>query len=106
VAEQALSGEYPVEVTGVVHLPLVGELQVSGLSLSDTQRRIRELYAEAMKNPVVSTTPVFPVAIMGEVPSPGVFPTEPTHNVMGCHCARGRLHGPREAQRNSHRAQW
>ena len=80
--EEALSGEYPVVVSGVVYLPQVGELQVAGLPQSEVQRRIRELYAQAMKNPLVSTTPVFPVAVTGEVPAPGIFPTEPTHNVM------------------------
>ena len=80
--EEALSGEYPVEVTGLVHLPLLGEVPVAGLSHSAVQRKVRDLYAQVMKNPVVSTTPVFQVSITGEVVAPGTFLTEPTHNVM------------------------
>lgn len=79
-----LSGEFPVEASGKVYLPIIGEFTAAGVPLTTLQQRLRELYGGVggLKNPVVSVTPVFPVSVFGAVTAPGVYATEPTHTVM------------------------
>ncbi len=80
--DETLSGEYPVGVSGNVYLPIVGEFHAAGLGLAQLQDRIRGLYGESMKNPVISVTPLFPVSVFGGVRSPGVFATDPTQTLV------------------------
>lgn len=82
--DQDLSGEFQVESSGKVYLPLVGEVAAAGMPLPELQRHLRDLYGGSggLKNPVISITPLFPVTVFGAVNQPGVYLSEPTHTVM------------------------
>jgi polysaccharide export outer membrane protein len=80
--DDKLGGEFTVEETGVVYLPLLGAVRTAGLPISRLRAQLRSSYAEVMKNPVVTVTPVFHVGVLGEVRSPGIYPVTPTQTLL------------------------
>lgn len=80
--DETLSGQFPVELSGKVYLPVIGEFQAAGLKLSVLQRKLRAAYGQAMKEPVVSVTPLFSVGVLGGVNAPGLYAIEPTQNLI------------------------
>jgi len=76
------SGEYLVLVDGTVSLPLIGTLDVRGLTLNQVTNLVSNEYARYLRQPIVTVTILSPrplkVGISGEVNSPGAYtlPTE------------------------------
>lgn len=71
------SGEYPVAVDGTINLPLVGGVNVSGLTLAETSDAVSQKYATYLKRPIVTVGLVNPrplkIAVSGEVDNPGSY---------------------------------
>ncbi|MGA0545823.1 polysaccharide biosynthesis/export family protein [Brevundimonas sp. VNH65] len=75
--EEALSGEFLVNGSGQVSMPLIGEIQATGLSLPEFQDRVSRALAEGYINePRVSVEVLNyrPFYILGEVKKPGEYP--------------------------------
>jgi polysaccharide export outer membrane protein len=71
------SGEYPVLVDGTISLPLVGRVDVRGMSLKETSEAVSKEYATYLKRPIITVGLVAPrplrVGIAGEVDNPGAY---------------------------------
>ena len=71
------SGEYPVNVDGTISLPLVGAVNVEGLTLKEAEQAISKQYAIYLKRPIVNAGLVAPrplkIGISGEVDNPGTY---------------------------------
>ncbi|MEO1670973.1 MAG: polysaccharide biosynthesis/export family protein, partial [Cyanobacteria bacterium J06631_2] len=71
------SGEYPVLVDGTISLPLVGRVDVRGLSLKETSETVSKEYATYLKRPIITVGLVAPrplrIGIAGEVDNPGAY---------------------------------
>ena len=80
--ELGLSGEYVVEEDGSVHLPLIGAVEVAGLTLGEVRALLREAYSRTIKEPVVQITPVFPVSVLGAVVRPSLYRITPTESLF------------------------
>ena len=75
--ENDLSGEYEVGSTGVVALPLIGDVHVSGQSIRSFEQAVRSRLSEGyLKDPRVSAQVINyrPFFILGEVSKPGSYP--------------------------------
>ncbi|KRA64519.1 polysaccharide biosynthesis protein [Caulobacter sp. Root656] len=75
--EEALTGEFLVGGGGKVSLPLIGEVQAAGLTISQFQQEIsNELRKGYIKEPRVSAEVLNyrPFYILGEVNKPGEYP--------------------------------
>lgn len=75
--EDTLSGEYTVDGSGAVSLPLIGEVAADGLTLREFQRAVEASLREGYLNdPRVSAEVMNfrPYYILGEVGSPGEYP--------------------------------
>lgn len=75
--EDDLSGEYVVDGTGMVSLPLVGEVSAGGLTLREFQRAAEEAYEpEYLLDARISAEVLNfrPYYILGEVNAPGTYP--------------------------------
>ena len=71
------SGEYPVNVDGTISLPLVGAVNVEGLTLKQAEEAVAKKYAIYLKRPIVNAGLVAPrplrIGISGEVDNPGTY---------------------------------
>ncbi len=75
--EPDLTGSYPVSERGSIDFPLVGRLEVEGLTPAEVQQRLTEVLAEGyLVNPQVAvsveTYASRPVQVLGAVRQPGV----------------------------------
>jgi polysaccharide biosynthesis/export protein len=71
------SGEYPVLVDGTLNLPIIGPVQVAGLTLLQTSRSLEAAYRGYVRNPNVTVGLLIPrplqIAIAGEVNRAGSY---------------------------------
>lgn len=75
--EPSLSGEFYVTGSGLVSLPLVGEVRAAGLSVSQFQEAVQKSLSDGyLKEPRVSAEVLGfrPFYILGEVSKPGTYP--------------------------------
>ncbi|MEM6649192.1 MAG: polysaccharide biosynthesis/export family protein [Pseudomonadota bacterium] len=75
--EDALSGEFAVDGTGHVSLPLIGEIKAGGGTVRDFQRAVDDALRDGyLKDPRVSAevSTYRPFYILGEVGRPGTYP--------------------------------
>lgn len=75
--EATLSGDYQIDPSGVLSLPLAGPLKAAGLTQDELKQEItQKLKTEYLKNPrvTVSVVEFRPFYIMGEVEKPGSYP--------------------------------
>ena len=75
--EEDLSGEFEVDNTGSLAIPLVGEIRVRGLTPRAVERKIVRVLEEGyLKNPRVNVEVLNfrPFFILGEVNKPGSYP--------------------------------
>lgn len=79
--DSSLSGDYPVEETGYVYLPVLGAMQVSAVPLAELRQDLREAYRRDMRAPVVTVTPIFTVSVLGAVQRPGLFQIDPSRTL-------------------------
>jgi protein involved in polysaccharide export with SLBB domain len=83
--EQGLSGEYQIDPSGFVALPLAGTVEAAGLTQKELEQRLtQQLSTEYLKNPkvTVSVTEFRPFYIIGEVEKPGAYPYTGGLNVL------------------------
>lgn len=79
--DSGLSGEYPIEESGLAYLPVLGAIQVAGVPLDELRADLRRRYGMAMRVPVVTITPLFHVSVLGAVHQPGLYQLTPTHTL-------------------------
>jgi len=75
--EEKLTGEYAVSSTGMVSFPLIGDVPVTGKSLTDVQDIIRERLAAGYLNDprvAIEVLEYRTFYILGEVNKPGEYP--------------------------------
>jgi polysaccharide export outer membrane protein len=97
--EPQLSGDYPIDETGMVVLPLLGARQVSQLSPAELKRTLLEEYAQQVRNQEVRITLLRRIRILGAVKNPGLYRVDPTMTLgdalalAGGTTSEGRLKG-------------
>jgi polysaccharide export outer membrane protein len=83
--EADLTGEYEVDGTGVLALPLIGEVKAAGGTARDLEAGIvKKLSQGYLKNPTVAVEVLSyrPFFILGEVKRPGSYPYKNGLNVL------------------------
>jgi polysaccharide export outer membrane protein len=78
----SMSGEFPVEESGMVHLPVIGAVRADGIRLADLREQLRDAYGQSMRSPVVSVMPLFRVSVLGGVNRPGLYSVDPTMSIF------------------------
>ena len=99
VDEPALGGDFSVDESGRVLLPLVGLVPVAGRDFEDVRREVGAAFARELSNRPVRITPLLRIAVLGEVRTPGLYPVDPTFTMGDVLSLAGGL-GP-EADRGS-----
>lgn len=83
--EDDLSGQFDVDGSGNVRLPLIGQVHVAGLTLRQFEQAVAAKLANGyLLNPKVSAeiATYRPFTILGEVNKPGEYPYESGMNVL------------------------
>jgi protein involved in polysaccharide export with SLBB domain len=81
--EEDMSGEFLVEADGTVVLPLIGEVQIDAIPLTELRQHLLARYRSELRNPSISITPLRRVYVLGEVNEPGLHPVDPTVSLAG-----------------------
>ena len=81
--EKDLDGEFQVDETGRITLPLLGPVNVTGIPWAVLRDSLQTLYRRELKAPSVSLTPFRRVYVLGEVTKPGLYLADPTMSVAG-----------------------
>ena len=75
--EPDLSREYLVLVDGTINLPLLGNVSVEGLTISEASKLLAESYAFYIQDPALVVRLITPrplkISIAGEIPKPGSY---------------------------------
>ena len=83
--EDRLSGDYELDATGQISLPLAGTVQASGLTQTELEQALAKKFrSEYLKNPkvTVTITTLRSFFVTGEVLKPGKYPYESGLNVL------------------------
>lgn len=76
------SGEYQIDERGILEYPVVGELDVRDLTVSQLRDRLRRGLETIFNNPFVTVRPQFRMAVLGKVERPGLYVVDPTLSVL------------------------
>jgi protein involved in polysaccharide export with SLBB domain len=90
--ENSLSGEYQIDPSGFVSLPLAGAVKAAGLTQNELARELEaSLRSGYLKDPkvTVSILEFRPFYILGEVEKPGSYPYSSGLNVMSAIATAG-----------------
>ena len=83
--EQNLSGQYDIDQSGQISLPLSGTIKAQGLTQSELEQALAKKFrSEYLRNPKVTVTvlTLAPYYMMGEVKNPGQFVYKSGLNVL------------------------
>jgi polysaccharide export outer membrane protein len=83
--EPSLSGDYQIDPSGFVSLPLAGTIKAAGLSQADLEQQLEAKFSTGyLKNPkiTVGVAEFRPFYIVGEVDKPGAYPYTGGLNVL------------------------
>ena len=83
--EDKLSGEYELDQSGQISLPLAGTIQAEGLTQTELEKALTQKFrSEYLKNPKVTVTiaTLRPFYITGEVQKPGEYAYKSGLNVL------------------------
>jgi polysaccharide export outer membrane protein len=80
-AAKEIGGSFSILPDGTSSLPLLGSVQLTGLTIGQASRWLTELYGKQLKRPQLYLTLMNPrpvkIAIIGEVEKPGLYPLPP-----------------------------
>jgi polysaccharide export outer membrane protein len=80
--QQQFSGQFLVDETGHLQYPVLGDIQVSNLTVAALRDRMRQGLEQIFKSPFVTVAPLFRMAVLGEVRAPGLYTVDPTLSVL------------------------
>jgi polysaccharide biosynthesis/export protein len=73
-ANPAVEAGYVVDVNGFANMPLVGKVQISGLTREEASKKLEKLYSTILNNPIIEVSIVsIKVNLFGEVGRQGKF---------------------------------
>lgn len=78
---EEFSGQFQVDETGRIQYPLLGEMEIAGLTIGQVRERLREGLEQLFTRPYVTVTPLFRMAVLGHVNRPGLYTADPTLSV-------------------------
>lgn len=81
--EPDLSGEFLVDESGIVTLPLLGKRSVLNIPVFRLRDTLIADYGVQLRNPSVTITPLRRIYVLGEVAKPGLYTVDPTISLAG-----------------------
>lgn len=81
--EPDLSGDFPVDATGAVNLPLVGTYPVTRETRESLHDKLVSAYRKSVENLSMDVIFLRKLAIVGAVRTPGLYAVDPTTTTVG-----------------------
>jgi polysaccharide export outer membrane protein len=79
--EPDLSGDFPVDESGLVTFPKIGAFNAFDYSPLTLKKKLLETYAVYLRNPSVEVTMLRRINILGAVQKPGLYPVDATMTI-------------------------
>ncbi len=76
-----LSGQYPIYPDGSVVLPLLGEVQVRGLTAFEVSQLLTDKYKAYFRNPYIYARPLIRLTLQGAFNQPGSYLVDPASSL-------------------------
>ena len=76
-----MSGDYVVDESGQVSLPLIGTRSASGIPAGELRRQLLAEYNAQFRNQSIQVTFLRRVSVLGQVKTPGLYHADPTMSV-------------------------
>ena len=89
--EETLSGQFAVDESGTVVLPLIGARNVAGVSAQDLRDELASAYAEFLNNPSINVKLLRRITVAGEVRVPGLYTVDATVSIADLIAQAGGL---------------
>lgn len=71
--QEKIKGQYYIQDNGKIQLPYLGLINTVNRDFSDIRNEILNKYSKIYRNPELNIQPLYRVAILGEVGSPGIY---------------------------------
>ena len=97
--EETLSGQFTVDESGTVVLPLVGEWNVAGVSPRDLREQLAAAYAVYLNNPSINVKLLRRITVSGEVRVPGLYTVDATVSIADLIARAGGLNVDADAEK-------
>ena len=76
------SGQFVVDETNHIQFPVIGDIDAHNVSVAELRDRLRAGLDQLFKQPFVTVEPLFRMAVLGQVRSPGLYTVNPTLSVL------------------------
>ena len=76
------SGQFQVDETGKLTFPVIGEIDTRNATVADVRERLKQGLGTLFNQPFVIVTPLFRIAVLGEILRPGLYTVDPTLSVI------------------------
>ena len=76
--EPGLNGQFAIDETGAVSLPLIGDMVATDLPAGEFKSILEDEYAARTRNQSVQVVYLRRIRVLGEVRSPGIYHADPT----------------------------
>jgi polysaccharide export outer membrane protein len=80
--QETFSGQFQVDENWTIQYPVLGDISVQDLSVMQVRERIRTGLQRLFNEPYVTVTPLFRMAVRGEVRASGLYTVDPTLSVL------------------------
>lgn len=80
--QDTFSGKFQVDVNGMIQYPVLGEIDTRNLTVAALRDTLRAGLSQIFTTPFVTVTPLFRMAVLGEVRAPGLYTADPTMTVV------------------------
>ena len=97
--EETLSGQFAVDESGTVVLPLVGARNVMGVSAQDLRDDLTAAYARFLNNPSINVKLLRRITVSGEVRVPGLYTVDATVSIADLIAQAGGLNVDADANK-------
>ncbi len=78
---EELSGEFPVDENFDLFYPIIGAINVRDLTVPQFRERLTRELEQLFQRPFIVITPLFRVAVLGEVMRPSLYSVDPTMTI-------------------------
>ncbi len=76
------SGKFQVDENWRIQYPVLGEISIENLTVNQVRERVRAGLEQIFRSPFVTVTPLFRMAVLGEVKASGLYTVDPTLSVL------------------------